>query len=56
VVNTTVKRLLCWGFWRTGKVMGQMYQCWWRICRGINVFPSSNIICFTFYIHLWLIY
>jgi hypothetical protein len=20
--------------------MGQMYQCWWRICREINVFPS----------------
>jgi hypothetical protein len=19
--------------------MGQVYQCWWRICRKINVFP-----------------
>jgi hypothetical protein len=19
--------------------MGQVYQCWWRICREINVFP-----------------
>jgi hypothetical protein len=23
----------------TGKAMGQVYQCWWRICREINVFP-----------------
>jgi hypothetical protein len=36
--------------------MGQVYQCWWRICREINVFfpPVSNITCFVkFYIHLW---
>jgi hypothetical protein len=32
--------------------MGQVYQRWWRICREINVFPGSNITCFTFYIHL----
>jgi hypothetical protein len=26
--------------------MGQVYQCWWRICRDINVFyPCSNITC-----------
>jgi hypothetical protein len=24
--------------WRTGKATGQMYQCWCRICREINVF------------------
>jgi hypothetical protein len=38
--------------------MGQVYQCWWRICREINVFffPGSNITCFTFHIHLWPIY
>jgi hypothetical protein len=42
---------------RTGKAMGHVYQCWWRVCREINVFfPSSNITCFTFYIHLWPIY
>jgi hypothetical protein len=23
---------------RTGKTMVQVYQCWWRICREINVF------------------
>jgi hypothetical protein len=56
VVETTVKRLLCCGCRRTGKAMGQAYQCWWRICREINFFPpGSNITCFTFYIHLWLI-
>jgi hypothetical protein len=31
--ETTVKRLLCCGFRRTGEEMGQLYQCWWRICR-----------------------
>jgi hypothetical protein len=35
----TVKRLLCCGFLRAGKAMGQVYPCWWRICREINVFP-----------------
>jgi hypothetical protein len=37
VAETTVKILLCCGFRRTGKAMGQVYQCWW-ICREINVF------------------
>jgi hypothetical protein len=32
VAKTTVKRLLCCGFRRTVKVMGQVYQCWWRMC------------------------
>jgi hypothetical protein len=38
VVETTVKRLLCCGFRRSGKALGQVYQSWWRICREINVF------------------
>jgi hypothetical protein len=54
VAETAAKRLLCCGFRRTGNAMGQVYQCWWRICREIDVFPGSNITCFTFYIHLWL--
>jgi hypothetical protein len=29
-----------------------VYQCLWRICREINVFPGFNITCFTFYIHI----
>jgi hypothetical protein len=37
VAETTDKRLLCFGFRRTGKTMGQVYQCWLRICREINV-------------------
>jgi hypothetical protein len=40
VAGATVKRLLCCGFRRNGKAMGQLYQCRWRICRGINVFFS----------------
>jgi hypothetical protein len=43
VVETTVRILLCCGFWRTGKAMGQVWQCWWRICREINVFSQVRI-------------
>jgi hypothetical protein len=38
VSETTVKRLQCSGFRRPAKAMGQVYQCWWRICWEINVF------------------
>jgi hypothetical protein len=49
VTERTVKRLLCCGFRRTGKAMGQVYQCWWRKCREIKFFlPGSNISCSTF--------
>jgi hypothetical protein len=37
VAETTVKRLLCRECRRTGKAMGQVYQCSWRICREIKV-------------------
>jgi hypothetical protein len=37
VVETTVKRLQCCGFWCTGEMIRQVYQCWWRICQEINV-------------------
>jgi hypothetical protein len=40
VTKTAVKTLLCCGCRRTGKAMGQMYRCWWRICREINIFSS----------------
>jgi hypothetical protein len=39
VAETTVKRLLRCGFRRTGKVIGQVYRCCWRICRELSVFP-----------------
>jgi hypothetical protein len=55
VAETTVKRLLCRGFRRTGKAMGQVYQCS-RICREINAFPGSNITYFMFYTHSRPIY
>jgi hypothetical protein len=42
VAETTVKRLLCCGFRRTGKAMGQVYH--------------SYITCFKFYINFWPIY
>jgi hypothetical protein len=37
LAETTVKRLLCCGFRRTGKAMGQVNRCCLRICREINV-------------------
>jgi hypothetical protein len=42
VAKTTVKKTstVCCGFRRTGKAMGQLYQCWWRTCREINLFSS----------------
>jgi hypothetical protein len=52
--DDTRKTLCCW-FRLTGKAMGQVYQCWWRIC-GDMFFPGSNITCFMFYIHFWPIY
>jgi hypothetical protein len=36
--ETTIRRLLCCGFRCTGKVIRQVYHCWWRICQVINVF------------------
>jgi hypothetical protein len=46
--ETTVKRLLCCGFQHTGKAMTRVYQCWWRLCREINVFSKFkyHVICF----------
>jgi hypothetical protein len=51
VTETTVERLLCCGFRRTGKVMEQVYQCSWRLYREINViffeyrtFSTSNSV------------
>jgi hypothetical protein len=38
--TTTVKRLLCCGFWHTGKAIEQVYRCWWRIRREIDVFSK----------------
>jgi hypothetical protein len=43
VAETTVKGLLCCGFRRTDKAMGQVYQCWWRVCREIKVFFQVRI-------------
>jgi hypothetical protein len=43
VAETTVKRLLCCRFRRTGKAMGHVYQCWWTICREINVFMKYHM-------------
>jgi hypothetical protein len=48
VAETTAKRLLCCRFRRTGKAMGEVYQCWWRICQEINVFYRFEY--HTFYV------
>jgi hypothetical protein len=55
VAETTAKRLICCGFQCTGKVIGQVYQCWWRLCQEINVFFRVWIqyfLCFTSICHL----
>jgi hypothetical protein len=49
VAEATVKRLQCCSFRRTGKAMGQVYQCWWRICREIQVFSR-------FEYHIYILY
>jgi hypothetical protein len=42
MAEETVKRLICCGFWSTGKAIGQVYQCQWRICCETNVFSRSK--------------
>jgi hypothetical protein len=54
VAETTVKILLCCGFRRTGKTMGQVYQCW-RICREIYVFSRYEYHMF-YVLYLWPIF
>jgi hypothetical protein len=44
VAETKVKRLLCCRFRRIDKVMEQVYQCWWGICREINIFFQVRIL------------
>jgi hypothetical protein len=43
VAETTVKRLPCCEFRSTGKANGELYQCWWRICRELNVSSQVRI-------------
>jgi hypothetical protein len=38
VAETAAKRFLCCGFRRTGKAVGQVYQCWRRTCGEMNIF------------------
>jgi hypothetical protein len=48
VAETTVRILLRGEFGRTGKAMGHVYQCRWRICREIIVYPRFKR--HTFYV------
>jgi hypothetical protein len=58
VAETTVRKLLRCGFRHTAKAMGQVYQCWWRICREINdssffPFRISHVLLFiSIYVYL----
>jgi hypothetical protein len=56
-VETEVKRLLCCRFQCTGKAIEQVYQCWWRICREINVLSSFEYhifyVLYPFVTYLW---
>jgi hypothetical protein len=47
------QKLLRCGFRRAGKAMGQVYQCWWRMCREINVFSRLEYHMFyVLYCHM----
>jgi hypothetical protein len=61
------QKQLCsgWKRWRlccevrcTSKAMGQVHQCWWRICREINVFSRFGnhifYLLYSFVTHLLL--
>jgi hypothetical protein len=50
VAETTVKRLLCCVFRRIGKAMGQMFQCWLRICREKKMFFLTRFKYHMFYV------
>jgi hypothetical protein len=56
VTETTVDRLLCCGFRRTGKEMGQEYQCWWRICGEISVLFSRFEYHMFYVLYLFVTY
>jgi hypothetical protein len=51
VAGTIIKRLLCFGFRHIGKAMGQVYQCWWRICRDIKCFYTLEYHMFLFVLY-----
>jgi hypothetical protein len=44
-----VERPVCCGFRCTGKTMGQVYQCWWRICREIFFFRFEYHMFYVLY-------
>lgn len=52
VAEIKVERLLFCEFLRTGKEVGQVYKCWWKIRREKFFLSGSNITCFMLYIHM----
>jgi hypothetical protein len=48
MAEATVGRLLCCGFRRTGKAMGQVYQFWW-IYREVNVISRFEYMFYVLY-------
>jgi hypothetical protein len=55
VAETAVERFLCCGFQHTHKVVGQVYQCWGRICGEINVFSRFEYNAF-YVLYLFVTY
>jgi hypothetical protein len=49
VAEKTIKRLLCYGFRRNNKAMGQVYQCWWKIYREMFSFRFEYIMFYVLY-------
>jgi hypothetical protein len=56
VAETTVKRLLCRGFRRTGKAMGTGLSVLVEDMSRNKYFFQVRMSRFAFYIHLWPIY
>jgi hypothetical protein len=48
VAEKTAKRLICCWFQCTGTSMGQVYLCWWRICREMFFFSRFEYHMFYF--------
>jgi hypothetical protein len=52
VAETRVRRLPCCKFRSNAKAMGQVYQCWWRICREINTSYHMFYVLYQFVTYL----
>jgi hypothetical protein len=48
MAEKAVNSLLCSGLRSTDNAMGQVYQCWWRMCREMSLVLRFISICDVF--------